>query len=149
MQGWVKWWSGSLFGCGSHSESQRHAYKSTAKKPLMGCFPAWRCESVHAYRSQIKVSAHWSLATSTAAPWVYFQILVYSSEMIQWYAGGLTVIWARGSSGWARLGSTRAEKKNELDFFFFFNIWRAVETLELWKDCCFSIFRIQKSRRGC
>lgn len=118
MQGWVKWRSGSPFGCGRHSESQRHAYKSREKKPLMGCFPARRCESVHAYKSQIKVIAHWSLATSTAAPWGYFWVLVYNSEMILWDVGGLTVIWARNSSGLVRLGSSRVAEKNEQDFFF-------------------------------
>lgn len=149
VQGWVKWRSGSLLGCGSHSKSQRQACKSTAKKPLMGYFPAWRRESVHAYKSQIKViKAHWSLATSTAAPWVYFWVLVYSSEMIRWYAGGLTVIWARGSLVWARMGSIKTKEKKWMSFCFCF-IRKAVEILVLWKECCFSVFRIQILRRSC
>lgn len=150
MQGWMKWRSGSPFGCSSHSKSRRHAYKSTAEKPLMGCFPGWRWESVHAYKSQIKVIAHWSLATSTDAPWVCFSVPVYSSEMIQRYARGLAGAWARGFLGWAKLGSTGEKRKiNRILIYFLKYIWRAVEALELWKHYCFSILRMQKLRRRC
>lgn len=116
MEIWFSFWL-------QQSQQESEACKSTAKKPLKGCFPGWRWESVHVFKSQIKVIAHWSLATSTAAPWACFWVLVYSSEIIQWYAGGLVGVWATDSLGWAKLAAWGRREKLTVFEFFFLNIY--------------------------